>query len=69
AWVPVLSMEGRKILDWTSVSGRTYQVWSTTNLGMPFVNFGGMVTAAGPTLEITNNLTNSQIFYRVQLFP
>jgi|GEM_PF-622199 len=68
-WVPVLSMQNRYVLDWTSVSGLTYQVWSTTNLAVPFTTLGGVLTGAGPVLQLTNNLPDSQRFYRVQLFP
>ncbi len=68
-WVPVLSMQSRNVLDWTSVSGLTYQVWSTTNLTIPFTTLGGIQTGAGPVLQMTNNLPDSQRFFRVQLFP
>jgi len=68
-WIPVLSMQGDTILSWTSVSGLTYQVWSTTNLGIPFTSIGGVITASGPITQSTNNSADSAKFYRVQLFP
>lgn len=68
-WIPVLSMQGRNILDWTSVSGLTYQVSTTTNLFTPFTTMGGVLTSTGPILQITNNSPDSTRFYRVQLVP
>jgi glycosidase len=68
-WIPVLSMQGSSVLIWTSVSGKTYQVWSTTNLGIPFTTLGGVITATGPTTQSTNIFADSVRFYRVQLFP
>ncbi|MGD0813733.1 MAG: alpha-amylase family glycosyl hydrolase [Verrucomicrobiota bacterium] len=68
-WIPVLSMQGSTVLNWTSVSNLTYQIWSTTNLGTPFTNFGGVITAVGPTTQSTNILSDSVRFFRVQLFP
>ena len=62
-------MQGNRVLNWTSVSGKTYQVWSTTNLGIPFTTIGGAITASGPTTQITNTLPDSVRFYRVQVFP
>ena len=67
SWIPVLSMQGN-LLDWNSIAGLTYQVWSTTNLGLPFTTIGGVITGSGPTLQITNT-SDSTRFYRIQLFP
>ena len=68
-WIPILSMQGNSMLGWTSVSGLTYQVWSTTNLGVPFTTIGGVITASGPTIQSTNNFVDPARFYRVQVFP
>ena len=68
-WIPILSMQGNSVLSWTSVSGMTYQVWSTTNLGIPFTTIGGVITAFGPTIQSTNTLPDPIRFYRVQIFP
>jgi glycosidase len=68
-WIPVLSMQGNNVLSWTSVSGLTYQVWSTTSLGVPFTTIGGVITASGPTTQSTNNFADPVRFYRVQVFP
>lgn len=68
-WIPVLSMAESSVLSWTSVSGLTYQVWSTTNLGLPFTTIGGLITAVGPTTRSTNNFADPARFYRVQIFP
>ncbi len=68
-WIPVLSMQDSNVLSWTSVSGKNYQVWSTTDLGIPFTNIGGVITATGPTTQSTNNFPEPLRFYRVQVFP
>jgi hypothetical protein len=68
-WIPVLSMEDGSVLSWTSVSGKNYQVWSTTDLGIPFTNLGGVITATGPTTRSTNTFPDPLRFYRVQVFP
>ncbi len=68
-WIPTLSMQGSSVLSWTSVSGLTYQVWSTTNLGIPFSSVGGVITASQSTTQRTNNVADPVRFYRVQVFP
>jgi len=68
-WIPLLSMQGNSVLSWTSVSGLTYQVWSTTNLGVSFTTLGGVVTASGATTQSTNHFADPVRFYRVQVFP
>jgi glycosidase len=68
-WIPVLSINGKSVLKWTSVYGKTYQIWSTTNLGIPFTPLGGTITASGSTIQNTNNLPDPIRFYRVQVFP
>jgi hypothetical protein len=68
-WIPVLTMQVNNVLNWTSVAGKAYQVWSTTNLGIPFTTIGGVITASGPTSQVTNTLPDSVRFYRVQVFP
>ena len=68
-WIPVLTMQDGSVLIWTSVSGITYQVWSTTDLGIPFTTIGDVITASGPTTQSTNTLPDQVRFYRVQVFP
>ena len=68
AWIPELSWQGN-LLDWNSISGLNYQVWTTTNLSRPFTAIGQVITGSGPTLQFTNVSTDSTRFYRVQLFP
>jgi len=69
AWVPVASMASQTLLSWSSVSGQVYQVWSTTNLTVPFTAYSGMLTAAAPALTFTNNPTNAVQYFKVQLLP
>jgi glycosidase len=68
-WIPILSMQNSSVLNWSSVSGMAYQVWSTTNLGIPFAPLGGIITAFGPTTQSTNTLPDPVRFYRVKIFP
>jgi len=69
AWIPVATMAAPDWLNWSSVSGKVYQVWSTTNLSVPFTAFGGFITASAPSLTFTNGATNAARYYKVQLFP
>jgi hypothetical protein len=69
AWIPVANMAAENLLNWSSVSGQTYQVWSTTNLSLPFTPFGGTVAATAPALTFTNNPTNAARYFKVQLIP
>jgi glycosidase len=69
AWIPLASMTAPSLLNWSSVSGKVYQVWSTTNLSVPFTAFGGYVTASAPSFTLTNNAANAAQFYKIQLFP
>ncbi len=69
AWIPVASMASPTLLNWSSVSGLTYRVLSTTNLTSPFTAFGNMVTSTAPTFSFTNNPTNAARYFKVQLVP
>jgi len=62
-------MPAKTLLSWTSVSGATYQVWSSTNLTVPFTAFSGLVTAMAPTMTFTNVPTNAARYFKVQLLP
>jgi hypothetical protein len=68
-WIPTASVEAGAILYWNSVSGKTYQVWSTTNLTVPFTPIGGVITSTAPLLMFTNNATNPAQYFKIQLFP
>jgi len=68
-WIPVVSMAGGNVLSWTSILGKNYQVWTTTNLKIPFAPIGAVITASGPTTQSTNDFTDPVRFYRVQIFP
>jgi hypothetical protein len=69
AWIPIASMAAKNLLNWSSVYGKTYQVWSTTNLVLPFTPFSGSVTATAPALTFTNNPTNAARYFKIQLIP
>jgi glycosidase len=68
-WIPVVSMTNSQKLSWSSVSGKAYQVWSTTNLLSPFTPLGGVMTAGAPVITFTNNATNAAQYFKIQLFP
>ena len=69
AWIPVASMAAQNLLHWSSISGETYQVWSTTNLALPFTPFSGTVTATAPGFTFTNTPTNAARYFKIQLIP
>jgi len=69
ALVPVVNIATPNLLNWSSVSGLTYRVWSTTNLAVPFTAYSGMVTATVPMLTFTNNPTNNARYFKIQLVP
>jgi hypothetical protein len=69
AWVPVARIPAPNLLSWSSVSGLTYRVWSTTNLALPFTAYSGMVTATVPTLTYNYNPTNNVRYFKIQLVP
>ena len=68
-WIPVVNIQAGAVLNWNSVSGMVYQVWSTTNLPGPFAPVGGVITATATALTFTNGATNSAQYFRIQLFP
>jgi glycosidase len=67
--IPIVSMQDSSVLSWTSISGQTYQVWSTTNLDIPFTTISGVITASGPTTQIITNWPDPARFFRIQVFP
>lgn len=69
AWIPVPVMAVPTELSWSSVSGQVYQVWSTTNLSVPFTAFSGMLTATVPNVTFACNPTNSARYFKIKLLP
>jgi glycosidase len=69
SWIPVLNILNSSVLSWNSVSGKTYQVWSTTNLALPFSTLGGLINAVGPLASYTNGPANGTHYFRVQFIP
>jgi hypothetical protein len=69
ALIPVATMAAPNLLNWSSVSGLTYQVWSTTNLRIAFTPFSSVVTATAPVFTFTNSPTNAARFFQIQLIP
>lgn len=57
-----------RMITWSSVLGRSYRVWATTNPTVPFAPLSEIIDAVHPTSSYTD--TNTAIpsrFYRVQL--
>lgn len=69
AWIPSVSIQAGAVLNWNSVSGQVYQVWSATNLPGPFSPAGDLMTATAPALLFTNRATNPAQFFRIHWFP
>jgi hypothetical protein len=69
SWVPVLNILSSSVLSWNSVSGKTYQVWSTTNLSVPFSTLGGPISALGPVAGYSNSPPTGTRYFRVQFIP
>jgi hypothetical protein len=65
----VLNILSSSAFDWNSVSRKTYQVWSTTNLSAPFSTLGGLVNATGPAASYTNNPADRTRYFRVEFLP
>ncbi|HOX55281.1 MAG TPA: alpha-amylase family glycosyl hydrolase [Candidatus Paceibacterota bacterium] len=66
----ILSLAYGNLLTWSSVSGKTYRVWSTADLNSSFVPISGIVTAASATASCpVGPATNASMFYRVSVLP
>jgi hypothetical protein len=66
-WIPKLTMNANTSLSWNSVSGKNYQVWSTTNLVLPFSPLGNAITATGALTSFANAATGAARFFKTQL--
>ena len=70
AGIPTLMINANAALSWNSVSGKNYQVWSTTNLALPFSPLGGEITATGAMTSFDNAATDAARYFKTQLvFP
>jgi len=67
--VPVAALTTPNLLNWNSLFGKAYQVWSTTNPSVPFTAFSSLVAANGPSLTNTNDATDLARYFNIQLFP
>ena len=66
----VLSLNGGDLLTWSSVSGKTYRVWTATNPATAFSPVSTVVTGSGPTASyLDSSVTNLDRFYRVNVLP
>ena len=66
----ILSLTDDNLLTWSSVSGKTYRVWSTADLCTNVVSISGTVTAFGPTAAwFPTPATNSSKLHRVNVLP
>lgn len=61
---------GGQLLTWSSESGKTYQVFATTNLTAGFTPLSGPLASEGSLTHFTNaNPTMPGLFYRVAVLP
>lgn len=61
---------GGKVITWSSVPGRSYQVHFTTNLTFAVEPLSGTLTAFGLSTSYTNTPpANAPQFYRVRVVP
>jgi hypothetical protein len=67
----VTQTNGTLTFTWRAMSGRTYQVQSTTNLASTiWTNLGGAFTASNSSLNASYGLGSPfQQFYRILLLP
>jgi hypothetical protein len=66
----ILSLANGNLLTWSSVSGKTYRVFATSDLTTNIVPISGVVTAAGPTAAYLDSAaTNPAKFYRINVLP
>jgi uncharacterized repeat protein (TIGR03803 family) len=58
-------------LTWSTEAGGTYQLqWNSDLSSSTWTNLGGVITAAGATLSVTDSVTNApQRFYRLVISP
>jgi glycosidase len=69
AWIPVAGLNFPNRLNWSSVAGQLYQVWTTTNLLEAFVPFGGSVLATNAVCTVTNDFNAAARYFKIQLIP
>jgi len=71
AFTSVRRTNSNVVLQWTSVSNRSYQVQfrPTLKLADSWTDFGPAVVANGPVTARTNAISGSNGFYRVKLNP
>jgi hypothetical protein len=66
----IISLTSSNLLTWSSVSGKTYQVHSATNLVGGFAPVSGIVTGLAPTASYQHTPpTNSGSFFKVRVLP
>ena len=66
----ILSLSTGKLLTWSSVSGRFYQVYASAEAVTNFVPVSGVVTSAGPTATYLDlGALPERRHYRVRVLP
>jgi glycosidase len=59
-----------RVISWSSIPGRNYRVYATTNLGVAFVPWSGPITALTSPSRFTNPApVQAREFYRVRALP
>lgn len=66
----ILNLTTGNLLTWSSISGKTYRVLGTTDVGTNFTPVSGVITASNATASFLDlAATNAQQFYRVNVLP
>jgi hypothetical protein len=69
-FLPPVINGGDLTLAWSAVTGVSYQMQYTSDLGtMNWINFAPVITATNSVVIESDAFTNSQRFYRVLLKP
>jgi len=59
-----------RVISWSSVPGRNYQVYATTNVAVAFQPLSGVFTAFTSPMSYTNSSpVRAREFYRVHAVP
>ena len=61
--------DGGRLVVWSSVAGKNYQVLATTDLNQPFTALSPVVAGTGPTTFYFDSSAGTNKYYRIQLVP
>src|SRR5438093_4933899 len=62
----VVNFTGSRVITWTSVPGKSYEVWATGNLSQPFAPVSGTISATG---TLTSYAAATGTYFKVKVLP